>query len=86
MKKAVGIVRNLDDLGRVVIPKEISDRLGIKEKDPIGIYVDDDGEIILMKYNPVCIFCKGEDDGFKYMDKNICDSCLDNIESQRKEQ
>lgn len=51
--KATGIVRRIDDLGRVVIPKEIRRTLRIREGDPLEIFVDRDGEVILKKYSPV---------------------------------
>lgn len=51
--KATGIVRRIDDLGRVVIPKEIRRTLRIREGDPLEIFVDRDGEIILKKYSPI---------------------------------
>ena len=51
--KATGIVRRIDDLGRVVIPKEIHRTLRIREGDPLEIFVDHDGEVILKKYSPI---------------------------------
>ena len=51
--KAIGIVRRIDDLGRIVIPKEIRKTMGIKKGDPLAIYTDDDGVIILKKYSPI---------------------------------
>ena len=51
--KATGIVRRIDDLGRVVIPKEIRRTLRIREGDPLEIFTDRDGEIILKKYSPI---------------------------------
>lgn len=51
--KATGIVRRIDDLGRVVVPKEIRRTLRIREGDPLEIYTDRDGEIILKKYSPI---------------------------------
>ncbi len=57
--KATGIVRRIDDLGRVVIPKEIRRTLRIREGDPLEIYTDTDGEVIFKKYSPV-----GEISGF----------------------
>ena len=51
--KATGIVRRIDDLGRVVIPKEISRTLRIREGDPLEIYTATDGEVIFKKYSPV---------------------------------
>ena len=53
MMKATGIVRRIDDLGRVVIPKEIRRTLRIREGDPLEIFVDRDGEVILKKYSPI---------------------------------
>ncbi len=51
--KATGIVRRIDDLGRIVIPKEIRRTLRIREGDPLEIFVDHDGEVILKKYSPI---------------------------------
>ena len=51
--KATGIVRRIDDLGRVVVPKEIRRTLRIREGDPLEIFTDRDGEIILKKYSPI---------------------------------
>lgn len=51
--KATGVVRRIDDLGRVVIPKEIRKTLRIKEGDPLEIFTDKEGEIILKKYSPI---------------------------------
>ena len=51
--KATGIVRRIDDLGRVVIPKEIRRTLRIREGDPLEIFTDREGEIILKKYSPI---------------------------------
>ena len=51
--KATGIVRRIDDLGRVVVPKEIRRTLRIREGDPLEIFTDHEGEIILKKYSPI---------------------------------
>ena len=51
--KATGIVRRIDDLGRVVIPKEIRRTLRIREGDPLEIYTDTNGEVIFKKYSPI---------------------------------
>lgn len=51
--KATGIVRRIDDLGRVVIPKEIRRTMRIREGDPLEIYTDNDGEVIFKKYSPL---------------------------------
>ena len=60
--KATGIVRRIDDLGRIVIPKEIRRTLRIRETDPLEIFTDKEGEIVLKKYSPIGelgIFAKG---------------------------
>lgn len=76
--KATGIVRKVDDLGRVVIPVELRRTLNIDIKDPLEIYVDGD-QVILKKYEPTCIFC-GEGKDIKSFDgKNICPSCIKKI-------
>ncbi len=76
--KATGIVRKVDDLGRVVLPVELRRNLGIDIKDPLEIYVDGD-QVILKKYEPTCIFC-GEAKAVKnYSGKNICPSCIKKI-------
>lgn len=72
--KAAGIVRNIDELGRIVIPKEIRKRLNIAEGDPIEIFVDGTS-VILEKYAESCIFC-GEKDGLTaFLEKQVCEKC-----------
>ena len=51
--KSTGVVRRIDDLGRIVIPKEIRRTLRIKEGDPLEIFTDKEGEVILKKYSPI---------------------------------
>lgn len=78
--KSTGIVRKVDELGRVVIPIELRRTLDIEEKDSLEIYVDGD-KIILRKYEPACIFCGNADDVRIYKEKNICESCLEEMKS-----
>lgn len=73
--KSTGIVRNIDELGRVVVPKELRKKLGIANTDPVEIYVEDD-KIILKKYIPVCHFCGGSGNLTTFMEKNICSDCI----------
>ncbi len=73
--KSTGIVRKVDELGRVVIPIELRRTLGIDEKDSLEIYVDAE-KIILKKYEPACIFCGNAEDVLNYRGKNICEACL----------
>ncbi len=78
MVKSTGIVRKVDELGRVVLPIELRNKLGIQEKDPLEIYVDG-SSIILKKYESNCIFCGSSKDLVKYNDKLICKKCTDKI-------
>ncbi|MFO7295811.1 MAG: AbrB/MazE/SpoVT family DNA-binding domain-containing protein [Caldicoprobacter sp.] len=73
--KSTGIVRKVDELGRVVIPIELRRTLGIDKKDALEIYVDDE-HIILKKYEPACIFCDNAKDVRTYKGRNICKECL----------
>lgn len=73
--KSTGIVRKVDELGRVVIPIELRRTLNIDEKDSLEIYVDGE-RIILKKYEPACIFCGNAEDVLNYRGKNICSICL----------
>ena len=63
--KAIGIVRPVDDLGRIVLPKELRGRMNLNKKDPLEFYVDED-MIILKKYQPECVFCGNADDVFQH--------------------
>ena len=76
--KSTGIVRNIDELGRVVVPKEIRTKMGIANTDPVEIYVEGD-KIILTKYTPVCHFCGSGDSVVDYKGKKICRSCIEEI-------
>lgn len=76
--KSTGIVRKVDELGRVVIPIELRRTLEIAEKDALEIYVDGE-QIILKKYAPACIFCGQAKDVEIFKGKNICPSCLEEL-------
>jgi len=79
--KSTGIVRKVDELGRVVIPIELRRTLNIEEKDALEIYVDGE-HIILKKYEPACIFCDDARDVETYKGKNICKKCLAELASR----
>ncbi len=74
MIKSTGIVRKVDELGRVVIPIELRRTLGIDEKDALEIYVDHE-KIILKKYEPACVFCGNAEDVQIFKGKNVCREC-----------
>lgn len=76
--KVIGIVRRVDILGRVVLPKELRKTFNIQEGDPIEIYVEGD-KIILKKYQPACIFCGSFDEVSELFNKKICGKCRKEI-------
>ncbi|MEG0774542.1 AbrB/MazE/SpoVT family DNA-binding domain-containing protein [Clostridium sp.] len=76
--KSTGIVRRVDELGRIVIPIELRRTLDIEIKDALEIYVDKD-QIILKKYEPACIFCGNARDVSNFKGKNICQECLGSL-------
>ncbi len=76
--KSTGIVRKVDELGRIVLPIELRRTLDIEIKDALEIYVDGNS-IILKKYEPACIFCGNAKDVLTYKGKIICQDCLDEL-------
>lgn len=76
--KATGLVRKIDDLGRVVIPAEIRRIMGIGEKNPIEIYIEFD-KIILKKYEQTCTFCGTSEDLRSYQGKIVCKKCTEEV-------
>lgn len=73
--KSTGIVRRVDELGRIVLPIELRRTLNIVEKDSLEIYVDG-SSIILKKYQPACIFCDSAKEISVFKNKSICAHCL----------
>ena len=80
--KSTGVVRRVDELGRIVIPIELRRTLDIAEKDALEIYVDGE-QIILKKYEPACIFCGDARDVINHKGKNICQNCLQQIRDNK---
>ena len=76
--KTVGIVRDIDKLGRFVIPVELRSKLGIENGDAIELFAEQ-GRIVLKKYEKNCIFCREEADLVEYMGRPICPLCIDKI-------
>ena len=79
--KATGIVRKIDDLGRIVLPIELRRTLGISDRDSLEIYVDDNN-IVLKKYEPACIFCGSTEGIVNYKDKTVCSACINALKSK----
>ena len=73
--KSTGVVRKLDNLGRIVIPIELRKTMDIAIKDTLEIFTEGD-QIILKKYHPACIFCNDARDVNLFKGKLICDKCL----------
>lgn len=73
--KSTGIVRKVDELGRIVLPIELRRTLGIEEKGPVEIFVDGD-TIVLRKYQPGCIICGSVDKLYYVNDTPICPECI----------
>ncbi|MTV49745.1 AbrB/MazE/SpoVT family DNA-binding domain-containing protein [Heliobacillus mobilis] len=76
--KSTGIVRKVDELGRVVIPMELRRVMGIGDKDGLEIYVEDE-KIILKKYEPACVFCGSANDVQNYRGKVVCKECAESM-------
>ncbi len=79
--KSTGIVRKVDELGRIVLPIELRRTFGIAEKDALEIYVDGEN-IILRKYEPDCIFCGNAKDITIFRNRNICSECMAELKKQ----
>ena len=79
--KSFGIVRKIDELGRLVLPIEVRKRMDLSSGDGVEIFIERD-RIILRKYEPACIFCGDADDVITYNDKKICRHCLETLKKE----
>ena len=82
--KSTGIVRKIDDLGRMVIPIELRKTMNISPKDPMEIFTDG-SKIILKKYEPGCEFCGSMEDLINYSGHDICTECVHKMEKKAEE-
>lgn len=73
--KSTGIIRKVDDLGRIVLPIELRRILDIAERDELEIYMEND-RIILQKFEPACVFCGSSRSLVSYRRKNVCQECV----------
>ncbi len=78
--KTSGIVRRVDELGRVVLPVELRRNLDIEERDPLEITLEGD-RIVLRKYQQTCIFCSTEEELIDYHGKRVCRSCIESLKA-----
>ncbi len=82
--KSTGIVRKVDELGRIVLPIELRRTLDIAEKDCLEIYMDGPS-IVLKKYQPACVFCDEAKDIMLFRGKNVCQSCVRELMGMEEE-
>ena len=74
--KSTGIVRKVDELGRIVLPIEMRRTLGIDVKDSLEMYTEKDS-IVLKKYSPACVFCGNANDNIEYRGNRVCKNCIE---------
>ena len=79
--KSTGMIRHIDELGRIVLPIEMRRIMELGTSDKVEIYVEDD-KIILKKHQENCVFCGGSDSLSEFCGKNICATCLQNLKRQ----
>ncbi|MGN0595462.1 MAG: AbrB/MazE/SpoVT family DNA-binding domain-containing protein [Hominimerdicola sp.] len=81
--KSTGIVRKIDELGRIVLPIELRRTYELAVKDAVEIYTDDD-KIILKKFQRTCIFCGSCEDVVEYKGKTVCSECMAELKGENK--
>lgn len=79
--KSTGIIRKVDDLGRIVLPIELRRTLDIAERDELEIFMEND-RIILQKFEPCCVFCGSSRAMVTYRAKNVCADCIRNLSAE----
>ncbi len=80
--KDTGIVRKVDDLGRIVIPKELRTVMDIKVGVPVTFFTDD-CQLIVRKYEPGCLFCGNANNNVEFKGKMVCQMCLEELTSRQ---
>lgn len=80
--KSTGIVRRLDDLGRLVIPKDLRTLMNMNEKYAIEIYTADDNMIVLKKFQKTCVICNSPDELFEWRGVTFCKCCLNDLKRE----
>ena len=79
--KSTGLVRKVDELGRIVLPIELRRTLDIAERDPLEIYVEGSA-VVLKKYRPTCIFCDSSRGLSTFGGKNVCAKCIRELRNE----
>lgn len=80
--KSTGMIRRVDELGRIVLPVEIRRSMDISVRDAMEIYLDND-RIVLQKYSTNCVFCGSTQDLVRYHGKHLCQNCMQGIAAHR---
>lgn len=80
--KSTGVVRKVDQLGRIVLPNELRNTLDIQEGTPMEIFTEGE-QIILRAYRNSCVFCGEANDVINYKGKKVCKHCLEEIKKSR---
>ena len=73
--KNTGIIRRLDNLGRIVLPIEMRRTLGIEPRGPLEMYTSEES-VLLRKYSPACVFCGSTEGNIEYKGKRVCKECI----------
>lgn len=82
---STGIIRNLDNMGRVVIPSEIRKQLDMTNgTDSFEIFMDGDN-IVLKKHKPFCVFCKSQEECIEFENQTVCKSCIEKLQLKVEE-
>ena len=84
--KSIGIVRKIDELGRIVLPIELRRNMSINEGDPLEIFIEGSNTIILKKYMPACIFCGDAQNMQTFKGYNICPACAKELNARLAEE
>ena len=79
--KSTGIVRKIDELGRIVLPMEIRKVLDIQQRDSLEMFIDEE-KIVLQKYQPSCIFCTQTENIVYFNGKRVCSACIEKMKNQ----
>jgi len=79
--KQTGIVRKVDELGRIVLPIELRRTLDIAVRDALEIYLDDD-KVVMRKYEPSCVFCGSTRNLLEYREKSVCKECIQKMKTE----
>ena len=78
MMKSTGIVRQIDPLGRIVLPRDLRKSLNLNDHDSVEFFLEGN-TIVIKKYQPTCIFCGNAKDVFVFKGKNVCPACMEEL-------